>query len=237
MSGTAINSRQGGSQTLARGLTALMTIAESTEGVTVQDLAVLLNVHRSIAYRLVQTLVDFGLVVPSSERTYRPGPRLAALSDSFHPTLREIAQPYMRGLADEAGSTVSLFIADGASAVAIATVEPTTVEHHLRFRPGMRTPISQGAAGYALLAIAPARHDDLAAVVQARRDGFAVSHGEVMQGAHAVAAGFSGPGVRASVAVLTYIEEQAWAARELVRRCASSIERVIVDLAGPDVPA
>jgi DNA-binding IclR family transcriptional regulator len=210
-------------------LTALISIVESPEGLTVQDLAKELKVHRSIAYRMVQTLVDFGLVAVSVDKTYRPGVRLAALSESFLPTLRDISMPYMRKLADEVGCTVSLFVAEGASAVALATAEPTTVAHHIRFRPGMRTPINRGAAGRALLATAPPNDDDSDQVVQARRDGFATSHGEVEAGAHAVAAGFSAPGVRACINVMTYIEDQAWSARDAVRECAAQLEKALTE--------
>lgn len=228
-------SRQGGSQTLARGLSALLAIVEAPEGLTVNELAKLLEVHRSIAYRLVQTLMDFGLVTQSSDKSYRPGSGLAALADSYLPTLRGTAQPFMRELADEVGCTVSLFVADGDGAVAVATSEPTTVAHHIRFRPGMRTPIDRGAAGYALLATFPPSEDDPEAVVRAREDGYAVSHGEIETGAHAVAAGFHLPGLRGCVSVLTYREEQAWAARDQIRVCAARIETALRETNHSDV--
>lgn len=51
-----------GSQTLARGLTALQMVADSPTGLTVQQLAEQVGVHRTIAYRLLSTLVQFRLV-------------------------------------------------------------------------------------------------------------------------------------------------------------------------------
>ena len=221
--GPAAGARQGGSQTLARGLSALMAIVDSTDGMTVQDVAKLLDVHRSIAYRVVQTLVDFDLVTQAPDKVYRPGARLAALSESYLPTLRNIAMPAMRELAEQVGCTVSLFVAEGDSAVSIATAEPTTATHHIRFRSGMRTPINRGAAGYALLAEGPPQPGEPLAVERARRDGYAISHGEVEAEAHAVAAGFSVPNVRACLNVMTYVEERATSAVAEVRNCADTI--------------
>src|SRR5262249_39627282 len=143
---------QAGSQTLARGLTALMTIVESPDGMSGQDLADRLAVHRTIAYRLLQTLTSFGLVAHGPDGLDPPGARLAMLADSYLPGLREASLPIMKEVADELGCTVSLFVAARSEAVSIALVEPTTVSWHLRFKVGMRTPIDRGAAGYALLA-------------------------------------------------------------------------------------
>ena len=60
-----------GSQTLSRGLTALALLADHGSQ-TIQSLADLLGVHRSVAYRLVRTLEEHRLVV-------RAGGRLAHL--------------------------------------------------------------------------------------------------------------------------------------------------------------
>ena len=48
-----------GSQTLARGLSALQMVADSPSGLTVQQLADRVGVHRTIAYRLLSTLAEF----------------------------------------------------------------------------------------------------------------------------------------------------------------------------------
>ncbi|MFI5621892.1 IclR family transcriptional regulator [Nocardioides sp. NPDC051685] len=221
--------RPAGTQTFARGLTALMAIADSPTGLSVQELANRLDVHRSMAYRLIQTLVDFGLVAQASDKTYRPGPRMAAFSDLYLPTLRHIAQPFISALADEVGCAVSLFVAEGSNAFAIASAEPTTVGHHLRFRPGMRTPGNRGAAAYAILATRPPSDNDLEPAKRARSEGIASSHDEVLKGAHAVAAGFSTSDVRACVNVMTYVEEQAVAAREPAKRCAAAIAQALAE--------
>ncbi len=133
---------------------------------TVQRLAEELGVHRSIAYRILQTLRDFGFVTPGSDGVYRPGSRLASLSTAYLPALREIATPVMRRLADHAGCTVHLFVAERDEAVSIEVVEPVTVAQHISFRAGMRTLLDRGAAGYALLAAGPEVPDEPEAVAE-----------------------------------------------------------------------
>jgi DNA-binding IclR family transcriptional regulator len=116
-----------GSQTLARGLRALLTVVESGDGMTVQELAGELGVHRTIAYRLLQTLASFGFVTVGRDGAYRGGFRLATLANAYLPALRETALPVMREMANDIGCTVSLFVAERGEAVAVALVEPAAV--------------------------------------------------------------------------------------------------------------
>jgi DNA-binding IclR family transcriptional regulator len=217
-----------GNQTLARGLHVLLAVADSKQGMTVQQVADLLGVHRSIAYRLLQTLSDFGLVAKGSDGAYIAGARLATLADAYQPTLRDVAAPIMRALADRLQSTISLFVEEGGEAVAIAMVEPTTATHHLAFRPGMRTPLTVGAAGYALLAAQPPVPDEPPAVASAREVGFARSHAEVEAGQYAVAAWIpllDGAGPRACLTLITYREDIADTAGPNIRRAADKVGR------------
>jgi DNA-binding IclR family transcriptional regulator len=209
-----------GNQTLARGLKVFLAIVDADHGMTVQQVGDLLEVHRSIAYRLLQTLSDFGLVARNGDGAYLPGPRLATLAEAYLPALREVAAPIMRTLADRLESTVSLFVEQGHEAVAVAMVEPTTASHHIAFKPGMRTTMSQGAAAYSILAGSPAIAGEPDAVAAAREAGFARSHGEVESGAYGVAAWVPvRPGVpRACLNLITYRAD-------------------IAEIAGPDMRA
>src|ERR1700726_2364966 len=109
-----------GSQTLARGLSALEAIATSGVGLTVQQVADLVGVHRTIAYRLLSTLAQFRLVTKGEDGRYRPASGLAVLGASFDRNVRQLSLPTLRALADELGTTVSLLIAEGDQQVAIA---------------------------------------------------------------------------------------------------------------------
>lgn len=214
---------QVGSQTLARGLRALLFVADADDGVTVQIVATELEVHRSIAYRLLQTLVEYGLVTHGEDGSYRPGPRLATLSHAYLPALQEAAIPVMRELADSIGASVSLFILEGDEAVAIKITEPTTATHHIAFRAGMRTPLDRGAAGYCLLAADPPRPGEPKAVALARQRGYATSSGEVLAGAYAVAALIPGLTPRACLNVITHQEHQALEAEKVIEEATRSI--------------
>jgi DNA-binding IclR family transcriptional regulator len=218
-----------GNQTLARGLRVLLAIADSKRGLTVQQVGELLGVHRSIAYRLLQTLADFGLVARGPEGVYSPGARLATLAEAYLPTLREVARPAMRSLADRLQSTISLFVEQGDEAVAIALVEPTTASHHIAFQPGMRTSLTIGAAAYAILASGPAGPGEPAAAADARERGFARSHGEVEAGAYGVAAWIpmGGSGTRACLNLITYREDIAEGAGPDMRRAADQVGRLL----------
>lgn len=218
-----------GNQTLARGLRVLLAIADSKPGMTVQEVGELLGVHRSIAYRLLQTLADFGLVARSHKGLYIPGARLATLADAYLPNLRDVADPVLRSLADQLRSTVSLFVQEGEEAVAIEMVTPTTASHHLAFRPGMRTPLTLGAAGYAILASGPATQDEPEAVAVARERGYARSHAEVEEGQYAVAAWIpmGESATRACLNLITYRKDIADGAGPDIRRAADEVARLL----------
>ncbi len=106
MTGTGTGS-PAGSQTLARGLTALQIVAASATGLTVQELADRVGVHRTIAYRLLSTLTHFRLVAKGEDGRYRPAAGLAVLGASFDRNVRQLSLPTLRALADELGTTVS----------------------------------------------------------------------------------------------------------------------------------
>ncbi|CAO5192018.1 Transcriptional regulator, IclR family [Frankia sp. AiPs1] len=218
-----------GNQTLARGLRVLLAIADARAGMTVAQVSELLDVHRSIAYRLLQTLVDFDLVARGGEGTYLPGARLATLAEAFLPALRDVTTPVMRSLADRLQSTIMLFVAQGGDAVAIAMAEPTTASHHLAFRLGMRTSLSRGAAGYALLAAQPSIPGEPEPVAQARARGWARSHEEIEAGQFAVAAWIpiAGTATRACLNLITYREDVADAAGQEIRRAADQVGRML----------
>ena len=218
-----------GNQTLARGLRVLLAIADSKDGLTIQQVGELLGVHRSIAYRLLQTLADFGLAARSRDGRYIPGARLATLAEAYLPTLRDVARPVMQSLAERLQSTVSLFVEQGAEAVAIALVEPTTASHHIAFMPGMRTPLTIGAAAYAILASTPAVAGEPAAVALARDQGYARSHGEVEAGAFGVAAWIpmGDTGTRACLNLITYRGDIADGAGPDMRLAADEVGRLL----------
>jgi len=168
-----------GSQTLARGLTALEAVASSSAGLTAQQVADHIGVHRTIAYRVLSTLAQFRLVAKGEDGRYRPASGLAVLGASFDNNVRQLSVPTLRALADDLGTTVSLLIAEGDQQVAIAVIVPSRVSYQLSFHEGSRYPLDRGAAGIALLASMPPRPGERDLVPQTRKRGWVITHGEI----------------------------------------------------------
>lgn len=176
-----------GSQTLARGLTALQAVAATPEGLTIQQIADQIGVHRTIAYRLLNTLTSYRLVAKGEDGRFRSAAALAVLGASFDNNLRQLSLPTLRTLADELGTTVSLLVAEGDQQVAVAVIVPTQVGYQLAFHEGSRHPLSLGAAGIALLAAMPPRSGERDIVPQTRERGWVVTHGEIEPGTFGLA--------------------------------------------------
>ncbi len=174
------------SQTLARGLRVLELLADAPDGRTVAELAESLNVGRTVAYRLLATLEEPGLVRRDADGRARIGLGMLRLARAVHPLLRAAAVPELRHLAESAGLTASLSILDGAEVLAVAVVEPTWTEFHVAYREGSRHPRERGAAGRAIGASTP----------------WVVSEGELQAGAYGLAAPLSVPGLDGSVGVI-----------------------------------
>jgi len=168
-----------GSQTLARGLSALQAVASAPSGVTAAEVADFVGVHRTIAYRLLSTLAQARFVTKGADGRYRPAAALAVLGASFDNNVRQLAVPTLRLLADDLGTTVSLLVAEGDQQVAIAVIVPTLVFYQLSFHEGSRHPLERGAAGAALLASMPPRPGERELVRQAREQGWVITHGEI----------------------------------------------------------
>jgi DNA-binding IclR family transcriptional regulator len=168
-----------GSQTLARGLTVLQAVAASPMGITVQEAAQYVGVHRTIAYRLLSTLAQFRFISRGDDGRYRSAAALAVLGASFDNNVRQLSVPTLRALADELGTTVSLLVAEGDQQVAIAVIVPTLVSYQLSFHEGSRYPLDRGAAGVALLASMPPRPGERDLVPETRTRGWAITHGEI----------------------------------------------------------
>ena len=106
-----------GSQTLDRGLRALEFVAATPGGLTVQEVADRLGVHRTIAHRLLTTLAEHRLIARGPDNRFRAGGGLIALAGGLQSTLRDTAVPIMRELAEELESTVVLLVREGEEVV------------------------------------------------------------------------------------------------------------------------
>lgn len=181
----------GGSLTLDRGLALLQAVADADgQPVSVSELAAKIGVSRAAVYRLLNPLVDRGLLWRDGPRV-RLGVGLLRLAGSVLPQLRDMATPVLRKLAEDVGATAHLSIAEADTVQAVAVVEPSWTSYHVGYRVGSRHPIGLGAAGKA---------------ITLRRGGkpWVSSVGELQAGAFGVAAPVRGvSGLRASVGVVS----------------------------------
>ena len=163
-------------------------VAASDRPVSIDATATHLGVHRSIVYRLLRTLEHRHLVERNDDGDYLPGPYLAVLSRGVRRSLRSAAAPVLANLCQNLDMTAFLVVADGDEAVTVDSVEPTSLDAHVAYRPGTRHSIDRGAPGLALLAGRPPSAGERAEVAVARARGWAESRGEVIAGMASIAA-------------------------------------------------
>ncbi|QMU97535.1 helix-turn-helix domain-containing protein [Microbacterium esteraromaticum] len=179
------------SQTLSRGIRILETLADGP--LSIDEVATRLEVHRSIAYRLLRTLEDHRLVVRDASGRAALGPRMAALAAGVAHDLQAEALPELTAVANELGLTAFLAVLDGDEVITLTSVEPRHAGANVAQRPGTRHPVTVGAPGKAILAQLrdaewPALGEALHAEVTAVHErGYAVSHDEVIPNLTSVA--------------------------------------------------
>jgi IclR family acetate operon transcriptional repressor len=119
-------------QSLERGLRILDALAEADadpmrrgRGVPLAALAAELDVHRTTALRLVQTMVAAGYAVPADGHGYRLGPamRRETVLTIGTQRLRRAARPFLERLVDLTGECAHAAVADGGRALVIDDVE------------------------------------------------------------------------------------------------------------------
>src|SRR3954462_3368228 len=104
------------SQTLDRGLRVLRTLAAAPHGMSITALAAEIGVNRTVVYRLVGPPARHGLARRDPSGRLHVGLGVLALARGLQPVLRELANPVLRALAEELGTTAHLTFADGTEA-------------------------------------------------------------------------------------------------------------------------
>ncbi|KAE8765827.1 IclR family transcriptional regulator [Georgenia thermotolerans] len=200
------------SQTLSRGIRVLELLADGREPLTIDELAERLGVHRSIAYRLVRTLEDHGLVTRDQAGRVALGARMASLAAGVAPDLQAEALPELTAVANELGMTCFLAVLDHDECVTLVSVEPRHAVASVAQRPGTRHPVSVGAPGKAILAALPQSEwpsgvsAQLAAEVAAAGPrGYAQSHDEVIPSVKSVAVPLRLRGRSPSAVAVVYV--------------------------------
>lgn len=204
-------------------------VADSPSGLTVQQLADQVGVHRTIAYRLLSTLAQFRLVAKGEDGRYRPAAGLAVLGASFDRNVRLLSVPTLRALANDLGATVSLLIAEGDQQVAIAVIVPSHVAYQLAFQEGSRYPLDRGAAGIALLASMPPRPGERELVSHTRERGWVMTHGEIEPNTYglAVAVRRQAPSPPTCINLISHREDVVMRGRDAVVKAAKQLSELL----------
>ncbi|CAI7657457.1 unnamed protein product [Penicillium discolor] len=191
------------SQTLSRGIRILEVLADARGALTIDDIAGRLEVHRSIAYRLLRTLEDHGLVTRDASGAVSLGARMAAL----------------------AAGCITLASVEPRHAVASVAQRPGARHSVTVGAPG-KAILAQLDGAEAPVAISPALRADVDA---AAARGYATSHDEVIPTVQSVAVPLRLRGQRpaaiAVVHVATDLDDGEIAAR--LRRSADLIREAL----------
>lgn len=144
---------------LDKGLLALRAIANE-DSVSLNDLALDLDIPQPTLHRLLSTLETHGFIVQShADSRWSIGVEAFRVGSAFPRAakLLDIARPILRSLSDRTEETANLGILDQGDAVFIAQHE---THHAIRafFRPGSRSPWHASGIGKTLVAHAELLH-------------------------------------------------------------------------------
>jgi DNA-binding IclR family transcriptional regulator len=146
-------------QSLDRGLTILQAVALSKQPISLAELAELLNIDRSSAFRLAQTLRRRGfLSCPTGRKDYILGSSMWTLSHQYDWSnmLVKVAHQELKLLANQINETAHLAIREGKSALFIDSAHANHVIA-VAGQTGELVPLYCTAHGKALLADANER--------------------------------------------------------------------------------
>ncbi len=157
---------------------------------TLTEIARAIGLRKSSTLRLLRTLAAHRYVTAEPvSRRYRLGERIGNCAQVYaaSTSLASLARPYLQRLAHRTNETATLQTRSGTERQVVIQVESmhpirVVIDEHRRY------PLHAGAAGHVLRAYSAdwRCHRDHAALARIRADGFAVSRGEVVEGAIAI---------------------------------------------------
>ena len=146
----------GDAKILAKGLNLLEILAQSAEGMTAVELAKKVGVHKTTAYRYLNTLLQAGYIQTNGDGIYHLGNKILELGSQLlrRMPLRETAHPFLVKLSADTHKTVHLCVLDGGDVVYIDKVESQR-SLPMMSRIGSRAPAYCTGVGKALLSSLP----------------------------------------------------------------------------------
>lgn len=194
-------------RSVQRILAVFESFSSERTSLSLQELADRIDLPKSTAFRIVQSLEKAGYLVRLDDRQYCLSFRFLRLAGLVKNTLgiREIARPVMSELSEKTHESISLHTAIGKNRVCIESVAAASTLRNV-VQPGEQVPIRViGSASKVLLAYMPKKQlttllpgiakntkrsktsllEELEGV---RRAGYAISHGERLLGVSAISA-------------------------------------------------
>lgn len=146
------SSRQG-IQVIARAAAILRTLEGKPEGLSLGEIAKLVDLPRSTVQRIIYALADEGFVIAASPNSrVRLGPGLVSLGSAAKIDIDRLVLPHMKALSLEIEETVDLSVQDGDMMVFIEQVANNTRPLRAVSAVGNAFPIYSCANGKAVLA-------------------------------------------------------------------------------------
>ncbi|MEJ5211875.1 MAG: IclR family transcriptional regulator [Burkholderiales bacterium] len=141
-------------QVIDRMMNLLQVLAAHTQPVSLKQLATLTGLHPSSAHRILNVMVEKGLVAKQEPGTYRLGLKLLELGNLVKARLdiRREALPYMQQLHQELGETVNLSLREGDEMVYVERTASGRAMMRVVQVVGARAPLHITAVGKIFLA-------------------------------------------------------------------------------------
>lgn len=198
------------SLTFRKGLQVMMAFDGEDRELTLAEVARKTGLNRSVARRLVRTLLHMGILRETGQRfTMTVGVLRLARGFVDGRRIAQVIQPILRRTADKVGENLSFALRDGADATYVAHAQVTGSFTLNLVAVGTHVPLDRTAAGHAILAhlprpewtggLDPAALDT--ALEAVRQRGYAFLAGGLIDGVGSLAFPVFGPDQRIEGAV------------------------------------
>ena len=202
-------SSEGTVQSIDRAIRLLRAMAAHTDGAMLSALARETSLGKGTVHRLLNALIDAGLVFQDPEtKRYRLGVGLALLGHAAHrQDFAALAKPFLLRLAEDTQDTIYASVREGPAAVCVAKEIGAFPIRTLSLDVGHLRPLGVGSGSLALFAFLPdheiaatiernaawlaryrghSRKELLAKVQDTRRRGFSFVEGKIVPGMNAM---------------------------------------------------
>ena len=253
-------------KTVDRAARLLRSLAGHPDGAMLSAVARETGLGKGTVHRLLNALIDAGLVFQDSEsKLYRLGAGLALLGHAAHrQDLATLAKPFLLQLAEETQDTIYASVHEGGAAVCVAREIGAFPIRTLSLDVGHLRPLGVGSGSLALFAFLPddeigvlieknaawlarypghSRKELLAKVAETRRRGYSLVEGKIIPGMNAMGVPIIGSDGRAVAALsLAAITDRVSGPRigqlaRMLAREAGGLGRAMGLPAAPSLPA